>query len=445
LEDHHIFKILEYYLTNNKTSNLVAISLIYDKFKDYLSDLNILKLNSFSNGFFDYVTKKYSTPDDNKFFDILTILFKHYNYPLINNRRDFDPIFDYILYISFYNYKSVWAQNNIKSNNYDTNIYILHPNIQSIIPVKLKNIYINLMKVISQVINNNFDSITYNQKFYSDYLHKNIIKILLSEDNSDTFLSISLFKKLLNSNNSNNFNKLKLIVQKNLLLVNIGTKLSWNSLPKKLDYLDLFYKNKFIIYYQNKLNKNILPDNIDVRIKKIIENPFEMYKYLKKERDFIKWTIFISEQVIQLYLIPISISSEDFNHIGKMIFLLFNINEQNIKDQSYINFINFCISHNKLILESNRINMKIKDFFPTLKCNLNLGFLAKHIIIDKKTITFDNNNDSKSPDILTLELKLQITTNKYYKYKAKYLEYKDTKSIIKFNTSDTSSVKPILY
>ena len=38
-----------------------------------------------------------------------------------------------------------------------------------------------------------------------------------------------------------------------------------------------------MIYYQDKLNKTIIPKNFDIRIKKIIENPFEMYKYLRKD------------------------------------------------------------------------------------------------------------------------------------------------------------------
>jgi hypothetical protein len=203
------------------------------------------------------------------------------------------------------------------------------------------------------------------------------------------------------------------------------------------------------------MNKNIISDNFDYRIKKIIENPFEMYKYIRKEKDFIKWTKFISDKIIQIYLVPISLSSEDIISIGKMIFLLFNINEQNIKDESYINFINFSNSNNKIILESNRINIKIRDFFPTLKCNINLGFLAKHLTWNKESITFIENKIEKSSDILAIELKLQITTKKYYKYKAKYLESKNVEinSITKYNNnyiidkskllvSDTSSIIP---
>ena len=444
LEDAHINKIMDYYYLDDKTSNLIAFNLVYENFSEYLSDLHILKLNSFSDGFFDYITRKYSNPADNKIYDILTILFENYTYPLKNNRHDFEQLFDYILYFSLYNYKSIWVQN--KCNNTE----LLHPNINSSIPSKLKNLYVNLMKVMSQVINDEYEAITYNQKFYSDYLHKNIIKILLSDNEPQTNLTVSLFKNLLKPSS---FDKLKTIVQTNMLLIDIGNKLSWNSLPKKLNYLNIFYKNDSIVHYQEKINKNIIPDNFDFRIKKIIENPFEMYKYLRKEKDFVKWTKFISDRAIQLYLIPISLSTEDFNHIGKLIFLLFNINEQNTKDESYINFINFCNLHNKLVLESNRINLKIREHFPTLKCNLNLGFLAKHLTWDKEIITFDENRVDKSPDVLALELKLQLTTKKYYKYKAKYLEFKDigAESIVKYeqnyminknklNVSETSSV-----
>jgi hypothetical protein len=181
-----------------------------------------------------------------------------------------------------------------------------------------------------------------------------------------------------------------------------------------------------------------------------------MYKYLRKEKDFIKWTNFITNHIIQLYIIPISLSTEDFNHIGKLIFLLFSIKEQNIKDDSYIKFVNFCNSHHKLVLESSRINLKIREYFPTLKCPINLGFLAKHLALNKEIITFDDNSNDKSPDILALELKLQIATNKYYKYKAKYLESRDigVDSIIKHGNnfmiaknkpsiSETSNVNPI--
>ena len=139
-------------------------------------------------------------------------------------------------------------------------------------------------------------------------------------------------------------------------------------------------------------------------------------------------------------------------HIGRYEHWAKLFNEQNINDPTYILFINFCNMHNNLILESNRINIKIKECFPTLKTNINLGFLAKHLTWDKKSICFDKqiDNNDKTEDILELKIKLHAATNKYYKYKAKYLETKDNdinNSLIIFNQTNkdnsiTSSIIP---
>ena len=441
----HCNKIIEYYQIDNKKSNLLILSKLFKNLEETFDDIAILKSNSYSNGFFEYITKKYST-NIPIIYDILNILFERYNYPLNINRRDIDDTFDEILYFSLYNYKHILF---LSKNNEDSNINtdILNPNVNSIIPFKLKKLYINLLKALTQIINNNFESITYNQKFYYDYLHKSIIKIFF---NNSTKLSITLFKNLITPKN---FAKFKNIVSTNLLLIDIASKLYWNTLPKKLNYLNIFYKNNNILFYQDKLNKNIIPYSFDPRIKKIIENPFEMYRYLRKEKDFEKWTKFISDKIMQMYHIPISLSTDDFNYIGKLIYLLFNINEQNIKDPTYIQFINFCNIYNKLVLESNRVNIKIKECFPTLKININLGLMAKHLTWDKVSICFDKQieNNEKSEDILALEIKLHDVTKKYYKYKAKYLESKDIdvnndlityKQIKKDNDNITSSVIP---
>lgn len=440
----HSKKIVEYYYKDFKLSNLITISNIFSDLQIYFQDFDILKSGSYSDGFFEYITKKYSVNEDNKIFDILNILFKNYNYPLKNTRHDLDNTFDQILYFSLYNYKFIFINSKVLNSSCNMS-ELLHPSINNIIPSKLKNLYINLIKGISQIINNDFEAITYNQKFYSDYLHRNIIKILLSNNNH---LSNNLIRNLISTSNMNKF---KNIISTNILLSDICNKLTWSNLPKKLNYLNLFYKNYDIVHYQDKINKNIIPENFDCRIKKVIENPFEMFKFLRKEKDFVKWTKFISDKIIQLYYIPISLSSEDFGLIGKLIYLLFNINEQNTKDQTYINFITFCNSNNKLILDSNRINFKIKEYFPSLKVNINLGFLAKHLTWDKESITFEEIiNQDKTPDVLALEMKLHIATKKYYKYKAKYLETKDSENntaVVNFKNkhnlvSDTSSILP---
>jgi hypothetical protein len=399
----HSIKILKYYQIDNKLNNLLIFPCIFEELKIYFDDITILKSKSYTSSFFEYITKKYSNKDDPIIYEILSILFSQYNYPLKTNRHELDDIFDYILYFSLYNYKYII----IIQDLYE----IINPLINNCIPYKIKNLYINLLKTLYKIIDNNFEAITYNQKFYYDYLYKHIIKIFFTDSNK---LSINLFKKLISQNN---FNKFKKIITTNLLLIDVSNKLSWNTLSQNLHYLNLFYKNSDIIYYKNKLNKTIIPKNFDTRIKRIIENPFEMYRYLKNKLDFEKWTIFISDKIPKMFYNPISISSEDITLIGKLIYLLLQVEEQNIKDIHYMNFIKFCNEHNHLIVESNRININIKDYFSYLKININLGFLAKHLIQNKDTIYLE---EPVSNDIKELELKLQTALQKYYKYKNKY-------------------------
>jgi hypothetical protein len=412
-----ICKIINYYYNSHKLCDFVLIN------KKELEEINIIKSLSYTNEYFEDITKKYEN-NESKICTILEILFNNYNYPLKNNKHELDIIFDHILYISLYNYKCLFVIKN--------DILILNQNVNAIVPLKLKNLYMNIIKTFNQIINNDFESITYNQKFYYDYLHKNIIKILLSDT---TNISIKLLKKLISPQI---LEKLKNIININNLLIDVSNKLSWTTLAKKISYLNLFYKNSNIVYYDNKLNKNIISDNFDYRIKKIIENPFEMYKYLRKEKDFIKWTKFISDKISSIYYTTIIIENNDLDLIGKLLFLLFNINEQNTKDETYISFINFCSVHHNLILDSSRINLKIREYFPTLKCTLNLGFLAKHLTWDNDAITFEESTE-KTSDIIALEEKLNSTTKKYYKYKAKYLESKESSIDTKYN-SETSSV-----
>jgi hypothetical protein len=401
-------KILEYYQNNNKLSNLLILPHVFEGLQIYFDDIAILKSNSYTSEFFEYITKKYSNNDNPIIYEILSILFIQYNYPLKTNRHELDDVFDYILYFSLYNYKHIIL--------IQDSIEIINPLINNNIPYKIKNLYINLLKTLYKIINNNFESITYNHKFYYDYLYKHIIKIFFTNSNK---LLIKLFKKLVSQNN---FNKFKKIISTNFLLIDVANKLSWNTLSKNLHYLNIFYKNCDMIYYQNKLNKTIIPKNFDTRIKKIIENPFEMYKYLRKKIDFEKWTLFISDKIPQIFYIPVSLSTEDFTYIGTLIYLLFNIEEQNIKEPTYTNFIKFCNEHIHLIVESKRININMKEYFSCLKININLGFLAKHLIQNKDTIYLEQpvSNDIKENNIKELELKLQTALQKYHKYKHKY-------------------------
>jgi hypothetical protein len=422
-KDDHIIK---YYTIDNKLNNLIVLSSIYNELKEYTDDINILKNNSYDSEYFQYITKKYSN-DDDKLFEIIEILFDHYTFPFKYNRYNIEPIFDNIMYISIYNYQKILNNNKnilLKFNE------ILNPKVNNIIPFKLKNLYINFLKIVQNLISKEYDLIIFNQKFYVDSLHKHIIKLLLGDL---TCLTAQLFKEIIPNEV---YNKFKEIIKNNMLLIDISNKLSWKTLPKKLYYIKFFYINSDIIFFQQKLNKNIIPDNFDIKIKKVIENPFEMYRYIKKEKDFIRWTNFISDKINNLYHIPISLSSEDFDNIGKLLFLLFNINEQNLNEPTYKEFINFCNLHNKLILDSTRINLKIKDFFQNLKFNINLGFLAKHLTMENETLTFDNNINNNINEIKLLEDKLNLINKKYYKYKIKYIKNKTNNLELNIYNSD---------
>jgi hypothetical protein len=119
-----------------------------------------------------------------------------------------------------------------------------------------------------------------------------------------------------------------------------------------------FIKIQILFIITEKLNKSIIPETFDNRIKKIIINPFDMYKYLRKEIDFIKWTKFISDKIVNLYNISISFNNIDYENIGKMLYLLFNINQQSTDDNYYLLFLNHCYKNSKMITNMSRVNLK---------------------------------------------------------------------------------------
>ena len=161
-----------------------------------------------------------------------------------------------------------------------------------------------------------------------------------------------------------------------------------------------------------------------------------MYKYLKNEKDFIKWTKFIKNFINDLYEKNINIESEDFINLGKMIFMLMNLEVQDLKDEKYNSLIKFCQKNKKLILLSSRINLKIKEKLPLLSCNLNLGFFAKHL-------NFNNHEkieiNTQNSELDNLKNKVTVLQKKYVKYKSKYIKYKSENSSSANNISTTNT------
>ena len=422
IEPIHTKKLLEYYNNNNYECSLIYFRGIFD---ETYSDLEILKRNNYSDGFFQYITTKYSSNKEDMI-TVLKILFDNYTYPIKQNKLDRN--FDHILYYSFYNLSKLLLQDK----------HFIDSSINDIIPMKVKNLYLNLINLMNQIINkNNFVFLISNQKFFNDYLHRVIIRLIFNKNNllCSSFISSTLTNIQLE--------KVKNIFQNSILCIDVANRLNWNNLPKRLNYLDILYSNKDIIFMIDKLNKNIFPENYDARLKKIVEQPNEMFKYLRKEKDFIKWLKFLGPSISTLFYTPISLSSEDILHLGKIIFLLTTISEQNLKNDTYLKFINYCQKYNKLILDNTRINLKIKENFSFLKINLNLGFLAKHLTYNQTeslNLNLDLDNDLERTQ--ELEKELRRITKKYYKYKIKYNQSKkvDDKDVTEYPLSATSII-----
>ena len=168
---------------------------------------------------------------------------------------------------------------------------------------------------------------------------------------------------------------------------------------------------------------------------------------MKTIDEYITWINFLDFKLVELFNTQISISSNDINELAKLIYLLYHVKEQDVKDTSYKLFLNHCNSNLKLILYNQRINLKIKEML-NLKIALNLGILAKHLNnfnnydfgldTNKDTNNTNNKGDLVSDnlvnntdnlvtnilsdinDITFLKNQLVIVTKKYIKYKSKY-------------------------
>jgi hypothetical protein len=363
-------------------------------------DLLILKKNSYDNEFFLNICKKY----DNEYIKILHILFQNYNFPIKFNKLEVDSNFDNILYISLLKIDKILINN-------DSNKIFLYSDINNIVPNKVKLLYYNIIKTFYYLIN--FDNRFLESKYFNDYIHKKFIKIFFCTN------SLS-FNYLLKKIGRKRIEEKKDEIRISSILIDIIQKLSWDNLHQRLKYLKIIYSYKNYINYYDRLNKNIISDNCDIRIKQIILNPFDMYKFLKKEKDFIKWNKFLENKNIDLFVQPISLSELDLELLGTLLYLLTNIKEQNIKDNTYIKFLNHCIQNPRLILDNFRINLKIKEYFNFINININLGILAKHLTINKDSIIELDDNDETT----NLTTQLKEITRKYIKYKAKYQNIK---------------------
>lgn len=346
--------------------------------------------------------------------ELLNFLFTKYTFPFKYNRRELDDTFVKIILFSLINYK-LFVQID------GTKIFI-KKDVEINLPIKLKSLYFNLIKIYHDYCNDSYDNIIYNPKLYTDPIHYDVLKIMFETNNPIS----NLFKY-----NKLKYNNLIETIKKVTLITQISSIINWRNVSKKLVYLDILINNNNFIFFNDKLNKNIVPLNFDNRLKKIILNPFEMFKYLRKEKDYIKWVYFLDKKIVELYNTTIIIKENQYEKLGKLIFLLLNIKNQDLKDDSYIYFLNYCNKNSELVLYNSRINLRIKECFKFLKININLGYMAKHLTWDNESIFNMNSNRIKN-----LEDKLKSLSKKYYKYKGKYIKLKrDTESSLSILSS----------
>lgn len=321
--------------------------------------------------------------------DIFNQLIEHYTYPFHYNSNLFTENFKKIIYY-FYKHNDM-----IKYN-------------MNISKHKIKYIYNSFLKIINDIKNENYYVIN-NYKIYTDTIFINIFFGILNFDE----LNISK-KYIINLKNKYYIN---------LKGLNILNLLSWETFNNKINYykyiLDQKNNNNKLFYYENKINNYIIDINMDNKLKKILNDPLYLYMFLKRERDFIKWTFVLKNNMDLFYDNMFKIDASMLKKIGKIIFLLTNITDQDIENEKYLDIIRFLKKHNNLIIHNDRINMKIKDILK--KNKLNLGFLAKHIVSESdETMIISPDSDNYT----NLSEKLKKMTKRYYKYKGKYLNLK---------------------
>jgi hypothetical protein len=396
-------KIINYFMDTPFKSNLIYF--INKSYNDIeISDFEILNSNSYDHIFFKYIVNKYN--DINKIIQIINILFCHYTYPIKFNKYEIDNIFDNILYISLFNLKKI-----LLLGDNDNKLLIPH---------KVKMLYYTILKLFSKLINNPTENI-YNYKFFHDNLYKKFIKIFFFEDCN----SFILLKELIN--NDIIIKQIKIYIQDSFFLIDILNKITWSNIFYRLPYFKFIIKNK-IIFYQDKINKNIITDSYDNKIKNIIQNPYDMINNIKTLDEYIIWFNFLDFKLDELFNNKIILSPSDINNLAKLIYLLYNIKEQDIKDINYENFLTFASSNLRLIVYNQQINIKIKEVLK-FKVPLNLGILAKYLnknLLDNKVDKldkldkFDKLDKNADIDITILKNQLICITKKYIKYKSKY-------------------------
>ena len=353
-----------------------------------LNDDNIIQLeNSICDEkvSFDYFKKELKLLNFDK--KIFIKLLKNYNYPLNYIKTDFSNTFKKILYF-IYHFKD-----NVKKNK------------DTLFNTKYKNLFLFILLFYDYYSKHDLDIIN-NTKIYYDNLYFQIIYFHF-------FDIFNIFEK------NNKFYNFKENLVINLKLYQIVSFLTWKNFKYNLDKLKYLSdnKNNKLVFYDKKIKKSLYI-NFDNNLLKIVYNPFIMCQFLIKKKDFIKWVNIFCDYINLIYDNIIKVKVDDYSKIGKILFHISNIEDQNMNNKKYKEIIDYLCVNSHLIIYNGRININIKEIFNNK--NLNLGYLSKHILftnIDSVVLSDSEENNDISE-------KYKSTKKKYYKYKSKYLELK---------------------
>lgn len=379
----------KFFITKNY-DDLILIEKINNEnifLKNLLED-NICSENISFTKFKEIYDLKYKK----KYFIVLNQLVSIYKYPLTFNKEEFSLTFKKILYI-------------LKKNNYDfiSKKYLVN----KIFNFRIKNLFLFLITFYYCFDNSKVNILNY-EKIFNNNLYYSLIYIHLFIDND-----------ILEKNNM--YNLLIKNFTLNYKLFQIFNLLCWDNLKYKIKYFSFLLKNKNVIYnFLNYKNNKFISKLINYKILNIINNPFNMCKFLILKEDFIFWTKTFKNYIKYIQFNKIKIKNLDLTNVGLTLYYISSIENQNNNSKSYLLILKNLYEFRNILFYKLKINIDITSIFNN---NLNINKLEKDILNIKNYVYIINDLDKSK-----LQLELEYQKDKHQKYKKKYLSLKKQKN-----------------
>lgn len=406
---------------NNK-EGIVESLICKENIKDIINHLIILKYESLVE---IIINKIYKT----------NFYFHFYKYYLKNN-------IDYLIYLKLLNIDIIHIDNKYKTYFNDV-LDISKENIsfelfKMIINKDInynKNILNNLFIICdksSLIINKNKLSNTFKKILY--YSYKFIKKINIKElvlSNKIRFIYNIIYDSLKKMNEKSNFINNKKIYEKSIntilfkiifcnenifdlditilnnIIKNFNNNLVIYNISKNINYFYINYQTDYYRYIFNEINKNIMFDIQDSKIKEIIQKPYIILNNMNDKLSILKWLNIIKKYINIMFYQPIKMTCTDIINLSEILYYISKVSEQKLNNNYYRNLIFISSKFKNLLIYNDRINLKINDIFTNK--NINLGYLVKNIKNNNIVVLYEENDYINKYKM------------KYLKYKGKYL------------------------